>query len=504
MSSKRSSMHEAMQLGDLLNGFCDELEKLALVQTALQPHQQRVVDRIQKEDQPGLVVAHGLGSGKTLTSIAAQEALNMPADIVVPAALQANYQKEVIKHLQGESQERSIQSMQNVAVKNQRPDKDMLIIDEAHRARDPGSKTYQTLSKNKAQKRLLLTGSPFYNHPVDIAPLVNMAAGKTVLPSNQQEFERQYVSQAKVSPGLSGRLRGIRSGTVPTLNKKREEELRQHFGKWVDYHPGSEVDYPTVEREDINVEMTPEQLGVYETVMNKAPAWVAYKIRKGLPPSKQEAQQLNAFLSGVRQISNTTAAFQPDEEHQDPKIQKAFENLKKNLDENPRSKAVVYSNFLESGLDPYKRRLREAGISYGEFTGEMPKAQRDELVRQYNANKIRALLLSSAGGEGLDLKGTRLMQILDPHWNEEKIKQVEGRGVRFRSHAELPEEERKVLIQRYLATRPRVGLAEKFRLKDPGGSSDQYLAQRAAEKERLIQQFRELLPKAPPVPQEAQ
>ena len=486
-----------MRLGDLLDSFVDEIEKIALVQTPLQPHQQRVVDRIQREDQPGLVVAHGLGSGKTLTSIAAQEALNMPADVVVPAALQANYKKEVAKHTEGKGPKRDIQSMQNVAVKKKRPDQDMLIVDEAHRARDPGSKTYQALSKNKAQKRLLLTGSPFYNHPADIAPLVNMAAGQGVLPANTQEFERQYVKQYQVQPSLMGKLRGVRAGSIPILNKRREGELREHFGKWVDYHPGSEVDYPSVERENVNVEMTPEQMGVYETLMDKAPAWVAYKIRKGLPPNKQEAQQLNAFLSGVRQVSNTTSAFQPDEAPQDPKIQKAFENLKSHLDANPNAKAVVYSNFLQSGLSPYKQRLQEAGIPFGEYTGEMPRAQRDDLVRQYNENKIRALLLSSAGGEGLDLKGTRLMQILDPHWNDEKIKQVEGRGVRFRSHSDLPEEERKVLIQRYLATRPRMGALEKLRLRKPGGSSDEYLAQRSAEKERLINQFRQLLPKAP-------
>jgi N12 class adenine-specific DNA methylase len=63
--------------------------KLSEIQTKLQPHQQRVVDRLQQSDQPGLVVIHGLGSGKTLSSIAAQDALGLDATTVVPAALQA-------------------------------------------------------------------------------------------------------------------------------------------------------------------------------------------------------------------------------------------------------------------------------------------------------------------------------------------------------------------------------------------------------------------------------
>ncbi len=483
-----------MRLPGLIDGFCDELEKLANITTPLKPHQQRVVDRIQQPDQPGLVVAHGLGSGKTLTSIAAQEALNMPADVVVPASLQGNYRKEVKKHVTGKTPKRHVQSMQNVAVKGKAPERKMMIIDEAHRARDPSTKTYQTLSKNQAEKRLLLTGSPFYNHPADIAPLVNMAAGEKVLPGNPTDFERKYVAQRKVRPGPLARMRGIRPGSVPELNQKREGDLREIFGKWVDHHPGSTEGYPTVSREDVKVEMTPEQMGVYSTILNKAPAWVAYKIRKGLPPTKAEAQQLNAFLTGTRQASNSTAPFQTEGDPHEPKIEKAYNNLKEYLDANPKAKAVVYSNYLQAGLDPYKRRLQAAGIPFGEFTGQQPKDVRDNLVKQYNENKIRALLLSSAGGEGLDLKGTRLMQILDPHWNDEKIKQVEGRGVRYQSHADLPEDQRNVHIQRYLATRPRMSLLEKMRLKNPGGGVDEYLAARAAEKERLIGQFRGLLP----------
>ncbi len=183
-----------MNLLDLLFSFSSELEKLAIIKTELQPHQQRVVDRIKKEDQPGLVVAHGLGSGKTLTSIAAQEALNMPADVVVPASLQGNYKKEVKKHVGGKTPKRKIQSMQNMTVKNTPPTNKMMIVDEAHRARETGNKTYQVLSKNKAEKRLLLTGSPFYNHPSDIAPLINVAAGDRILPSRIHKTSRGDIS----------------------------------------------------------------------------------------------------------------------------------------------------------------------------------------------------------------------------------------------------------------------------------------------------------------------
>lgn len=469
--------------------------KLAKIHTPLQPHQQRVVDRIKRPDQPGLLVAHGLGSGKTLTSIAAQDALGMQADVVVPASLRANFAKELKKHHKGERPKADIKSMQNITSKGEVPTKDMLIVDEAHRARDPASKTYNVLKQNKSKKRLLLSGTPFYNKPSDIASLINLAAGDEVLPSEQKQFEKKYVSLEKVRPGLGARLKGVKPGSRTSLNPKSAKELGEILKKWVDYHEGTKENFPDVEHQEIKVPMEAEQQEVYDAMMGKAPMWVRYKVRKGLPPTKQESRQLNAFLGAARQVSNTSAPYVTKTKPQSPKIQRAFEELKKNLDANPRSKAVVYSNYLAAGVDPYKKRLTDAGIPFGEFTGQMQKNERDQLVKQYNAGKLRTLLLSSAGGEGLDLKGTRLMQILEPHWNVEKLKQVEGRGIRYKSHEELPPEERKVLIQRFLSTRRPSGALQKLRLSKPGFGVDEYLTQMAEEKNRLNNQFRGLLRK---------
>ena len=467
----------------------------AKITAKLKPHQSRVIERLKLETQPGLVVAHGLGSGKTLSSIAAQEALNLPANIVVPAALQENYLKEVAKHTRGDPAKRTLVTLQRVARGNTPLEDPMLVVDEAHRIRAPGSKSLQHLKKSKAEKRMLLTASPFYNSPSDIAPLVNFVAGEKVLPVKKTEFLSKYVQDEKVSPGFFGRLRGVKPGLVQKLNPATKKELGAALNKWVDYHASSSEGFPSVEREDVRVPMGKEQLKVYDTLMGAAPAWVSYKVKKGLPPSKSESKDLNAFLSAARQASLSTAPFQPKEDPQEAKIDAAFDKMRTNLAENPRSKGVVYSNFLQSGIEPYSKRLSAAGISHGKFTGELKKKDRDQLVKDYNTGKIRALLLSSAGGEGLDLKGTRLIQVLEPHWNTEKLKQVEGRGIRFGSHTHLPKGERKVKIQRFLATRSRKGFLENMRLKGPGGSTDEYLADLSAEKEKLIRQFRGLLEK---------
>lgn len=469
------------------------LAKEAKLKTKLQPHQQRVVSRILDPDTHGLIVAHGLGSGKTLSAIAAQDALGLPADVVVPASLQANYAKELKKHRTG-GPETNIESLQNLSVKGLVPKRKMLVVDEAHRLREPGTKGEQTLRQAHPEKTLLLTGSPFYNRPSDISNLIDLASGQNTLPRDPQEFNAKYIEDKKKSPGLWNRLRGVKPSPDPHVNPKNREALRKILNKYIDYHvPKTQEGFPSVTHEDVKVPMSTQQLKTYDSVLGKAPYWVRAKVRAGLPPSKSEASSLNSFLTGVRQISNTTGPYQTGGEIQNPKIQSAFSRLQKEFAKNPNSKAVIYSNFLDAGINPYKKLLEESHIPYGEFTGDMPRHKRDELVKAYNKNKLKALLLSSAGGEGLDLKGTRLMQILEPHWNEEKLKQIEGRGVRYKSHEDLPPAERNVNIQRFLATRPPSGLLEKLKLKKPGYAVDEYLTQMSENKNKLNQEFLDLL-----------
>ncbi len=481
--------------------FVPPFRKMAELLSQPLPHQERVKERLQT--QPGLVAVHGLGSGKTLTAINAQDALQTPATVVVPAALKENFRKEQRKHLRGEPPPTQLETVQAAASRRAASPNPLLVVDEAHKLRDPSSASFRAIRDTARDKTLLLTASPFYNHPHDLAPLINLAAQQDVLPTDRKKFEDKYIVYQSQRPSLSQWLQGVRSaGDTPHLNPASAEELRGIYKKWTDYHPSSTEDFPSVRREDVDVLMTPEQRDVYNTTLAKAPPWVAAKVRSGMPPSKQEMSNMAAFLSGPRQVGVSTAAFS-NGEVQSPKVDAAFNRMKALLDGNPRAKGIVYSNYLESGLAPYRSKLQAAGIPYGEFTGELNAKQRDQMVRDYNEGKLRTLLLSSAGGEGLDLKGTRLVQLLEPHWNQEKLKQVEGRAARFKSHAHLPENERDVLVEQYLAhlePKERTGLAAllfgKKKSKRAIGA-DEYLRDMSQSKEKLIDEFRALLPSEP-------
>lgn len=462
--------------------------KEAEVTTELLPHQTRVVEKLKK--QPGLLVAHPMGLGKTLSSISALDTLQQPATVITPAALKGNYAKEVQKHTTTPLDIHQ-DSLENIARKGTAKLNPVLVVDEAHRARNAG-KTLDALKRvaSKADKRILLTGTPMVNRPSDIAPLINIVSGETLLPEDRTSFENKYVYEKQVSPGLWNKLKGIKPGIIPVLNKHEKENLRNMFQKWVDYEEGSKEGFPDVEEQEIKVPMTARQTAIYDTMLGDAPAWVAAKIKAGLPPDKAESKSLNEYANAIRQISNTTAPFTTGEVD-NPKIQRAFEELQ-NVLKDPQAKGVVYSNYLKAGLEPYKKLLEENKIPFGEFSGNVKQKDREQIVKDYNEGKLRALLLSSAGGTGLDLKNTSVMQLLESNWNDPVLDQAKARAIRYQSHADLPEDKRKVLVQRFLATRPQ-SISQRLGLTKPDLAIDEYLQNLASQKTNLNNQFRELM-----------
>jgi hypothetical protein len=63
-----------------------------------------------------------------------------------------------------------------------------------------------------------------------------------------------------------------------------------------------------------------------------------------------------------------------------------------------------------------------------------------------NGHKVKVVLISKAGSEGIDFKFIRQVHILDPWYNMNRSEQITGRAVRIFSHKDLPFEKRNVQI----------------------------------------------------------
>lgn len=465
-----------------------------LAQVEYQEQQKRVARRISEPNRHGLLVYHGLGSGKTLSSIFATQELGANATVVVPASLKENFKKEIKKAKMPQNRF-SIMSYEKF-VKNPNITKtDLLIADEVQKLKNSDSLRSRAvrLDSNKFKKVLLLTGSPIQNTPSEIAPIINAVSGQNRLPLSERVFNKLYVKQYIDRPNL---FEKIFTDKQPVLVKgiKNKELFRNQVSGLVDYYAPTQAGYPSVTAVDVPVDLNETQSQLYDYFEKKLPSGLKEKIKYALPPTKQEAPALNAFFSAVRQISNTPESFLEKSipNTMSPKIQAIVDNVT-----NSPNQSLVYSNYLGSGVESISKQLSKNKVPHGVFTGDLSSKEKNELVKKYNSGKIKSLLVSSSGGEGLDLKNTREVHILEPHFNKSKIDQVIGRAARYLSHSDLPVKEQNVTVFKYTSRLPlkRKTLLQKLHLTDPtrNPSIDQYLESMGQQKEELNEEFLQVL-----------
>jgi SNF2 family DNA or RNA helicase len=240
------------------------------------------------------------------------------------------------------------------------------------------------------------------------------------------------------------------------------------------------------EQEDMHIKAAKNTLTNREVVM----------IRGGVTTnmegnSSDTSKRINSFLNKTRQIVNMSPG-----DGLSPKMTAIAATVR----EGPLP-AVVYSNFKSAGVlrlaDELKQTHRVAV-----FTGEESKAVKKKMVADFNDKKIDVMLITASGSEGLDLKRTRQMHVMEPHWNQSRLDQAIGRAIRYKSHDNLPKENQHVDVYHWLsvfAPMTRVQYIQSLVTGDDISlrvSSDEYLLKISQKKTQLNQKFEKVLHEA--------
>lgn len=137
------------------------------------------------------------------------------------------------------------------------------------------------------------------------------------------------------------------------------------------------------------------------------------------------------------------------------KMYRVMENIANNI----RGKHAIYSVLkTRSGVRLMQALLEMCGIRTLVYSGDIGSdEERAAILNAFNSlenlrgEKYKVILLTEAGGEGITLKAVKWFHILESDKNELKIQQVIGRAIRFRSHENLPKDERFVKVFRYFS-----------------------------------------------------
>ena len=128
------------------------------------------------------------------------------------------------------------------------------------------------------------------------------------------------------------------------------------------------------------------------------------------------------------------------------------------------------------------------------ITGDVMPEDRYPLIDKFNNEKnktgdeVKLILISGAGAEGLDLKAIRTIHIMEPYWNWMRLNQVIGRGVRYKSHDQLPKKDQNVKTIIYTSTYPKT-VDKKDKLYNSEKTTDVTLLDDSLQLHEIINEF---------------
>jgi len=278
----------------------------------------------------------------------------------------------------------------------------MVIIDEVHNLRNM-KVHYESIFKSviQSKKLLLLTATPFVNKLHDFVPIINM-----------------LYRDDKILYKMNKRIPTDTRAEDPIYYKVLENISDLLKGKITFFNDRDPSMFPSVEMHKIEMEMTMEFFKKYENELEK--------LTFGVIPE--------LYYNGFRRAVNAVGV----EEYLNQKMDEVLKIIKNG------HQTLVFTNWLEAGVEILEKIFEENDISCLVISGEVEPNTRLEIVESFNNKRVQVLIITLAGSEGLDLKETQNVIILDPVWNKATINQIIGRAVRYKSHINLPIDKRKV------------------------------------------------------------
>ena len=286
----------------------------------------------------------------------------------------------------------------------------LLIIDEAHNLRtEIGEKKgtdkegnpitrgvggrARAIIKNCSPfvaKVLLLTATPFVNTPYDIENLLAMIDGRN-------QLDRKNFDNITSNKETSADYFKLRVSFFQRLFDNSD------FPKKIDKPPLLAI-------------MNEEEERKMDLILNS------------------EDPAVKAYYGQARQGSNTIG--------QGKKLKKVIETI----ENSPNSQNIIYIAFVDNGLNKLVDMMILKDMTYAVVSGAEGALEKQKSVSDYNTGAVNNMIITKAGAEGLDLKNTTNLFVVDMPWNEATREQVIGRGIRYKSHISLPPNKRFVNV----------------------------------------------------------
>jgi superfamily II DNA or RNA helicase len=473
------------------------------------PHQQKVVDYFLDSPYKGLLLYHKLGSGKSCTSILVADTMLAMGRVkrvfvLTPGSLRKNWVSEYCR-VCGDLDRRLFdkyvfitynynihENLDQYKFKNS-----LVIIDECHNLIN----SYKNGSKNAVAiydkimatncRVLALSGTPI----IQDNPMIDWKLLSTILDGGRSN----EISDVKDIPTLH--LQGIVSyfpgdpSSYPEVRVKPIQRTPMTLAQYKEYKrvydreqkirvagpPDRRMfhtnrkEYEFKMREFIKATkylLSRMVSNFYydeidtSSLPRKSKAIVKVKVKEGDPFDEEDIKDAE-IIDSIRDYPDLPVkeggwlSSKMLENKGLSKMSPKFTALLLRIIENINSKHVIYSFYKSrSGVQLLHTLLTHCGITAEIYSGDVDMKKRENILNRFNevdnrkGKKLKVLLVTDAGAEGITVLECNNIHILESNTKENKTRQAIGRVIRYKSHQKLPEDERYVNVWRYWSVAP--------------------------------------------------
>ncbi len=413
----------------------------------------------------------------------------------------------------------------------------LLIIDEVHKISNSETNTYNTLynilnkyarnyqTGEKTMKIVLLTATPIYDKPFQIANIINLLRPRAQFPLNEEEFKECFIANDNIKNKLL--LKYLLSGYVSYYkggNPFNYPYRRNH----VIYHSMSSLqlkqysDYSSIvmfkKNEDddadnwFNGKPSLASSFYVDNITgyvddDKAPLLEYFKAsykEKSMENFKkifrQRSNKLYSICDKITDENNIGIIYinaPQTTRHILPIVlyllKNGYEYLTtvdvddKNIEK--RNRFVVYSdtlnNIIAEYINIFNNNIKKSDCEHNKYKNNLFNFLKDE--RNINGEYCKIIIGNIE--EGVSFRFISQIHICTPWWNEARIEQVVGRGIRINSHTLLPKNKQIVDIYYHISYINE----DKFSINSKKLASDEIMYNTTFKKSKLNKQFEKLL-----------
>ncbi len=301
----------------------------------------------------------------------------------------------------------------------------MLVMDEAHVAKNPSGKLHKALKEvaDRCERVVAMTATPVKNRLMEFFALFRIVC-PFLFPKITHFMNRFCI--VKMQKIGKGRQVPIVVGHSKAQIEDFVSVIEPYYLSRRKYDVASEL--PQLITREILCVLSKEQQELYEAAEIEAEMAQAEA-----DPDEPDTSAMKC-MTLIQQASNAPQLLADEMGEPFPGESSKLEALVEILQDAPDTKFIVYSRFKKM-IDLIDKRLVQEKIMFRRVTGDEEAKKRAANVKEYQApdSGVNVMLITSAGTESLNLQATEYIVCVDSPWSWGDYVQLIGRGIRLGS-----------------------------------------------------------------------